>query len=66
MLCILNVVPGDVYITDVRCGAVNLINQCDMEWNVSVIFTCAIKVIMHMYISTLCTYKPSSYGICMH
>ena len=49
MLCILNVVPGDVYITDVRCGAVNLINQCDMEWNVSVVVTCAIKVIMNMY-----------------
>ena len=42
MLCILNVVPGDVDITDVRCGAVNLINQCDVEWNVSVIITCVI------------------------
>ena len=65
MLCILNVVPGDVDITDVRCDAVNLINQCDVEWNVSVIVTCAIKNnygYMHMY--NLCVL--SSYGIYMH
>ena len=47
MLCILNIEPGDVTITDVRCDAVNLINQCDVEWNVSVIVICAIGVIIH-------------------
>ena len=47
MLCILNIEPSDVTITDVRCDAVNLINQCDVEWNVSVIVICAIGVIIH-------------------
>ena len=34
--------PGKVNITDVICGAVNLINQCSVMWNVSVIVTCVI------------------------
>ena len=28
--------PSNVNITDVTCEAVNLINQCDVGWNVSV------------------------------
>ena len=28
--------PGNVNIIDVTCDAVNLINQCDVQWNVSV------------------------------
>ena len=36
VLCILNVEPGDVDITDVTCNAVNMINQCTVRWNVSV------------------------------
>ena len=28
--------PANVNITDVTCDAVNLINQCDVQWNVSV------------------------------
>ena len=47
MLCMLDVEPDDVTITDVRCHAVNLTNQCDVEWNVSVIVTCTIGVIIH-------------------
>ena len=36
VLCILNVEPGDVNITDVTCNPVNMINQCTVRWNVSV------------------------------
>ena len=35
VLCILNVEPGDVDITDVTCNAVNMTNQCTVSWNVS-------------------------------
>ena len=30
-----SVVPGNVNITDVACNPRNLINQCDVGWNVS-------------------------------
>ena len=30
-----SLVPGNVNITDVECNPRNLINQCDVRWNVS-------------------------------
>ena len=51
---IYSLVPGVVDITDVTCDAVNLINQCSVRWNVSVIVTCVIALIVGMYI---CTWK---------
>ena len=50
ILCIHYVVPGVVNITDVRCGAVNLINQCNVEWNVSLIVVCAIGLNVDTYV----------------
>ena len=56
-----SLVPG-VNITDVICGPVNLINQCSVMWNVSVIVTRIIEstvdeyVHTYMYVNNLHTY----------
>ena len=49
-----SLVPGVVDITDVTCDVVNLINRCTVRWNVSVIVTCVIGLIVGMYV---CTWK---------
>lgn len=43
--------PGNVDITDVTCDAVNLINWCDVGWNVSMHYyfsNCLSKVIIRI------------------
>ena len=73
VLCILNVEPGYVNITDVTCNPVNMTNQCTVRWNVSVwyaacvyIYIIGLCLYINNVISTVWVLAPMCIHICVH
>ena len=47
-LCINIIVPSSVGRVDVTCGPVDVINQCNVTWNVSVLLLHTYNVVVHV------------------
>ena len=57
-------VPDDVGMINLTCGAVDLINQCTVKWNVSV-YDCCIYIICYILYNLYNIFELHSQQMCM-